>query len=89
MKLPIDVNLGCLEVGVPEDPEWCPIAYAVRAALPEAEFVNVDDVITCVYAHARWKANHTNATRLFMTAFDDGQEVSPFTAELNFHEVTP
>lgn len=87
MRVHLTVTEQHIAHGVREDCARCPIALALRDAVPGGVgAVVVDGALQITHDGVWWSANHTATTVAFIRAFDDGDLVEPFEMDLLFEK---
>lgn len=94
MKITIDVTQECIDKGIQEDVAYCPIALAIRGIMPPGTEICVlhEDVSIEKFREDEYiflKGNFPLEITNFISAFDSGYQVEPFSFELELTEDEP
>lgn len=82
--LKIDVTAEDIAKGIQNDCEACPIALALSRAVPGADFIEVDGDANYELDDVTYYARFPESAKNFVTRFDAGETVEPFTFEAEF-----
>lgn len=85
VEMRIEVTERCIREGRPRSCTECPVAKAVQLHLPIGHTCSVDSFglqIKDKIGHIVYQTSHTLAVYSFITAYDYGGSVSPFSFEL-------
>lgn len=88
----INVTAQHIAKGERDSCRFCPVAHAIREALPDIELVAVDSAFASLGHPDAWPACREialpEAATRFIEAFDGGDPVRPFTFDLDYPAVT-
>jgi hypothetical protein len=86
----ISVTAAHIARGVRDDCENCPVALAIRDAIPDVKLVAVDGNRATFAGRYDWiDIELPLAVGEFIGNFDDGGTVGPFSFDLDYPAVTP
>jgi hypothetical protein len=91
----VSVTAGHIARGKRQDAERCAIALALHDVFPDAEYIMVsgDGITLQPCTDDAWMAEAEimppPEVAAFVEAFDDGNDVEPFTFELDYPAATP
>lgn len=82
----LEITTEHITSGVPEDCQRCPIALALKAAIPLATCVDVGPDI-CFHFGGRIYLGHSDEAEAWACDFDDLESVSPTTFDVSFEDI--
>jgi len=86
----VSVTAAHIAEGLRDSCELCPVALAIREALPHAGAIYVDSRHVTFGRRGHWtEVDLPDAVTSFIEAFDRGTGGWPFTFELDYPAVTP
>lgn len=81
----IHITKECIFKGTPQSASSCPIALALKSIFPNRSIT----VTKWIGLNHRYCIDHTEETHRFMSDFDDGKPVQPFSFRLAAEALIP